>query len=166
MQGDVLSPLLFGLYIDRLEPFLTQRLGPNIGAQLAGRVVRVLLYADDLVLLAHSPDQLQQMLDALAEFCKACMMTVNVKKTEIVCFNNQHTRARPYTWQYMGQIVPIVAEFKYLGILFGENGVCGGMWGARDRQLKAGRFVLSEMRKRTNKLRISNVRTLCYLYDI
>ena len=65
----------------------------------------------------------------------------------------------------MGQIVPVVTEFKYLGILFGENGVRGGMLGARDRQLKAGRFVLSEMRKRANKLKISNVRTLCYLYD-
>jgi hypothetical protein len=53
-EGDPLSPLLFGLYIDRVEAFLAER-APHVGASVhgLGRPLRVLLYADDLVLMSH-----------------------------------------------------------------------------------------------------------------
>ena len=46
-----------------------------------------LLYADDGALLADTPDNLQQMLDALKLYCAKWRMHVNVKKTKIVVFN-------------------------------------------------------------------------------
>jgi hypothetical protein len=68
-QGDLLSPLLFGMYIDRVDARLT-RATAGVGATLRGlpAPLQVLLYADDLVLLAHSPEDLQTLLDALMEF--------------------------------------------------------------------------------------------------
>ena len=49
-QGCPLSPTLFGLYIDKLEEWLNKANGEEI--QLAEYVIRLLLYADDLILIA------------------------------------------------------------------------------------------------------------------
>jgi hypothetical protein len=48
-QGCPLSPTLFGLYIDKLEVWLSRMDGD--GVHLAGYVVKLLLYADDLILI-------------------------------------------------------------------------------------------------------------------
>ena len=66
-QGDPLSPLLFGLFIDEFESWLRQRL-PNVGVQMGRKLVQMLLYADDMVLLTHNPMELQQILDVLHQF--------------------------------------------------------------------------------------------------
>ncbi len=46
-----MSPLLFGLYIDALESRIAM-LADDDGPDLAGTVVKLLLYADDLVLMS------------------------------------------------------------------------------------------------------------------
>jgi hypothetical protein len=58
-QGCPLSPLLFGLFIDGLEKRLNVLEGdaPPMLGQLA---VRLLLYADDLAFMSHSPAGLQK----------------------------------------------------------------------------------------------------------
>jgi hypothetical protein len=163
-QGDPLSPLLFGLFIDKIEKFFAARLGDTVGVRMAGQILRVLLYADDLAIMAETPQHLQQMLDCLAEFCEACAMTVNTKKSEIVVFNRKLAPAALPTWQYKGQPLPVNAEFRYLGTVFSQNGVSGGVAGARDRQVKAAQAALNEMWRRCYALRIRNVNTLCYLF--
>ena len=124
-QGDPLSPLLFGMFIDRLEGFLAAEL-PESGVELGGRLLRLLLYADDLALLANDAQSLQSMLDALHRFCGANHLRVNVKKTEIVVFGASPWRPpsdhRP--WAYAGAAVPVSEEFRYLGItLHGTRGM-------------------------------------------
>jgi hypothetical protein len=48
----------------------------------------MLLYADDLVLLASSPQQLQQQLDHLHQSCIEKGMEVDIAKTEVVVFRH------------------------------------------------------------------------------
>ena len=86
-QGDPLSPLLFGLFIDRLESFLEAR-APTLGVNITGRLLRAILYADDIVLLADSAQELQALLDVLEEFCRAAGMRPNPKKCEVVVYND------------------------------------------------------------------------------
>jgi hypothetical protein len=76
-QGDPLSPLLFGLFIDRVEQWLRDRV-PECGVTLGADLVRVLLVADDLTLLADTPAQLQSLLDALQDFCAQYSLQVDV----------------------------------------------------------------------------------------
>ena len=119
-QGDPLSPLLFGLFIDEFESWLRQRL-PNVGVQMGRKLVQMLLYADDMVLLTHNPMELQQMLDVLHQFCSAKGMEVNVRKTEIVVFRKANTPEVPDQWLYNGETVQRSAEFRYLGIILHET---------------------------------------------
>ena len=119
-QGDPLSPLLFGLFIDEFESWLRQRL-PNVGVQMGRKLVQMLLYADDMVLLTHNPMELQQMLDVLHQFCSAKGMEVNVRKTEIVVFRKANTPEVPDQWLYNGETVQRSVEFRYLGIILHET---------------------------------------------
>ena len=142
-----MSPLLFGLFIDRLEAFLAAE-APTAGVELGGRLLRLLLYADDLALLAEDAGSLQSMLDALLRFCEANHLRVNVSKTEVVVFGantwqppadqppwapeqpwaSRQSRARgqplPSVWSYANAPVPRSDSFKYLGIiLHSTNGL-------------------------------------------
>lgn len=66
-QGCPLSPTLFGLYIDKLESWLSKTDGE--GVHLAGYVVKLLLYVDDLILIFKTMHGLREQLKALEHFC-------------------------------------------------------------------------------------------------
>jgi hypothetical protein len=85
-QGDPLSPLLIGISFNRVEHWLEEH-AHECGVVLAGKLLRLLLYADDLALLASSQEELQQLLDASA-FCSRCDVEVKVSKTEVLVFGH------------------------------------------------------------------------------
>jgi hypothetical protein len=66
-QGEPLSPLLFGLLIDRFETFVAER-ALGVGVELGGQLLQMLLYADDMVLVSHDPAGMQKLLDVLGAF--------------------------------------------------------------------------------------------------
>ena len=122
-QGDPLSPLLFGLFIDEIEQWLKDQ-SPASGVELGSRMLQMLLYADDLVLLARCPKALQQQLDVLHEFCVAKGMEVNVNKTEIVVFRHPSIPSgadETWRWVYQDKEISRAPEFKYLGVVFHET---------------------------------------------
>ena len=121
-QGCPLSPLLFGLVIDRLEQFLAERC-PNSGTMVAGQLLRALLYADDAVLICDSAQQLQALLDALSEFCTANCMRVNETKTHVVVFNSAFATGAP-TFMYQGRQLHIKPSYVYLGLKFVDGEAC------------------------------------------
>ena len=139
-QGDPLSPLLFGLFIDRVEAALAER-APEAGAELpGGGLLRVLLYADDLVLLSHDAAGLQALLDALHAFCSANHMRVNISKTEVVVFGARTWRPPPTgaPWHYAGAPLPLSPAYKYLGItLHSTRGMSAAMERLRSAGLRA-----------------------------
>ena len=117
-QGDPLSPLLFGLFIDRFHDFLMTRQWERPGICLGGELISAMFYADDLVLMADSPAQLTQLLNALDVFCVASGMKVNAQKSEVVIFNRSQMHASVPTpcWHIAGAPLKLSDEFSYLGI--------------------------------------------------
>lgn len=123
-QGENLSPLLFAIYVNDLESFL-ERNGcqhipvgkyPDLCVMLK---VLVLLYADDTVLLSSSAAGLQKCLDALAEYCYRWKLKVNVEKTKVIVIGKRKVN---HQFTYEREILETVDQFKYLGVVFSNNG--------------------------------------------
>ena len=66
-QGCPLSPILFSLFISALEDSLRTRSSGRI--KIGDQEVSIMMFADDLVLLADSSEGLQQSLSVLQEYC-------------------------------------------------------------------------------------------------
>ena len=79
-QGCILSPVLFSLYINELVEYLL------LGVYVAGINVKILLYADDIVLLAESPNDLQVMINKLLTYCLTWSLKVNMSKSKLMVF--------------------------------------------------------------------------------
>ncbi len=118
-QGCILSPLLFNLYINDLAQILKQM---NIGVTIdTGEKVPLLLYADDLCLLAESEIQLQQMLDTLHGWCVRNRMAVNTGKTKVVHFRPPSILRTDYHFMCGGAPIEITDKYKYLGLVISEH---------------------------------------------
>jgi hypothetical protein len=162
-QGDPLSPLLFGLYIDRLERFLEQTC-PQAGAQIGARLVRLLLYADDIVLMASSPQELKDLLAALGAFCNANSMFVNLRKTKVVVFNKRYHSSAMGSLQFSinGEPIEEARDYVYLGLEFAdERHIKQEVARAADKARRA----LFAMFNRCYELGMHNVSIQGHLFD-
>ncbi|KAJ0179891.1 hypothetical protein K1T71_004482 [Dendrolimus kikuchii] len=117
-QGCVLSALLFILYLDDC----LQRIRlMDVGVRMSDLIVSTLLYADDAVLLAESPSELQTLVTMMKDDCQARGLHLNAKKTKVMVFEREETRmnARIMVDNFM---LEQVNEFVYLGCAFSRDG--------------------------------------------
>ena len=82
LQGESLSPTLFTVYINELESRMNAIEG--MGVNINGVKVSFLMYADDLVLLSQTEDELQRGINELHSFCKENDLTVNTSKSKLM----------------------------------------------------------------------------------
>lgn len=120
LQGEVLSPLFFVLYVNDLENEFIKNGNQPTDLQLLS--LFILMYADDMVLLAESVTELQNMLDTLETYTDEWGLVVNVAKTKIVVFRNGGKLRTDEKWEYKGEILEVLDQFVYLGVLFNFNG--------------------------------------------
>lgn len=79
--------------MDRLEAYLDSELADLPPAErdavrTAGSLIPLLLFADDIVLLARSLQVMQRLLDVLSDFCRANHLEVNLAKSAWVVGGN------------------------------------------------------------------------------
>ena len=67
LQGECLSPTLFAAYINEIERLMNSI--EEMGVYTNGVKVSVIMYADDLVLIAKNRHGLQLGMNALHEYC-------------------------------------------------------------------------------------------------
>ena len=71
------------------------------------------------MLLAETQQGLQNMLNAYENYCATWKLKVNTSKSEIVVFAKG--RQANYVLHFNNQSLEIVADSKYLGILFSRS---------------------------------------------
>ena len=119
-QGECLSPFLFSMFLNDIEE--TFILKGYQGIEIYMTKLFLILYADDIVILAESAQSLQNGIDLLYEYCERWKLKVNVVKTKIVIFKKSGVLPRNLTFNFQGQNIEIVNSFKYLGIVFTQGG--------------------------------------------
>jgi sorting nexin-29 len=149
LQGDPLSPTLFGVYIDCVISHL-QRICSAMGARVphvGGRGVHGLLYADDLVLLSLDPHTAQLQLQALSNFCAFYGLEVNLQKSAAVVFRGR-ARRENLRLMYKGRLWPQLDSYTYLGLeLSGTQGVMAGIRGLERGGHRAAMATLARCRQ-------------------
>ena len=113
-QGCPLSPTLFAIFIDDLLKTLNSS---SEGIQIGNTNINNLAYADDIVLLANSKENLQTLINKTAGWCKENGMLANISKcatmSNLASYEHLYWEDTP---------IPKKKTYKYLGLLFQSNG--------------------------------------------
>ena len=124
-QGENLSPVLFSIFLNDLESHLTFTGSSGIVFQCNFNAtvwlkILVLLYADDTIIVADSPKDMQNSLNSLSQYCEQCELKVNHSKTKIIVFGARNVQN--YKFTYNENEIDISSTYKYLGLTFSSNG--------------------------------------------
>ena len=125
-QGDNLSPLLFSIYLNDFELFLSKYYdGITFNCVNENDIylhlhLYTLLYADDTIIMAESDQDLQTALDAVFSFCKLWYLELNISKTKVIIFSRGKVR-KHIKFAFDGTELEVVDQYTYLGVTFNYN---------------------------------------------
>jgi exonuclease III len=119
-QGEVMSPVLFSLFVEDLELFLQNNI--DSGLIIDDILLILLLFADDMAILGKTPEEVQTHLDNLLIYCNAWGLKVNTSKTKIMVFRKRGRLRQNESWTYDGHTIEIVDNFNYLGTVINYTG--------------------------------------------
>ena len=119
-QGAILSPLLYSLFVNDLKEHLMKK---NLGMEIEGYgLLSLLLYADDIMLIATSEEMLHDMLQVVSDFARTWRFELSPEKSEVVVFNSRSfVPSRPF--KLSGNPLKVSSEYKYLGCELERTGV-------------------------------------------
>ena len=80
----------------------------------------MLLYADDIILIASDEHKLQGMLDVLDEYCKTWKLTINPNESKIVHFHRKSFARSTQQFHCGNKAIEFVSRYKYLGLVLND----------------------------------------------
>ena len=127
-QGDCISATLFAIFINDLAVQIKES---NIGIDLSKHIditltnisqealfVNILLYADDIVCMAESEIDLQQLLDIVENWCRKWRLEVNLTKTNILHVRPKRRQQSKFMFIFNFRPVDYCICYRYLGALW------------------------------------------------
>jgi hypothetical protein len=110
-QGSVLSPILFSVFINDLVQFLESK---GLGILVNNKLIPLLLFSDDIVLLAADQKEMKRILEAVDEFSRRWRFSFSHKKC---CVMHDNRKDKTAQWRLGRKYIATTKEAKYLGIL-------------------------------------------------
>ena len=115
-QGAVESPWVYANFIDGLAQELKAH----------GRRIALLMYADDIVMLAATQHELQLMNKIASCFARRHRFQFNGEKSGVMLFNvkpGDKARAQAARWTLFGENVEVKDSYVYLGTVTPSDGL-------------------------------------------
>ena len=137
-QGENLSPLLFSIFLNDFESTLKKKYNGLTEINTLSQVLStedleffinmyVLLYADDTLVLAESPAELQNAMDEVFSYCQKWGLTISTKKiknkskTRVVIFSKGKVKEQ-HNFKMGNKNIDTDTDYCYLGVVFNFNG--------------------------------------------
>ena len=114
-EGCSLSTVLFSFFI--LNDLALKLKSTNAGVVCGEEKVNILLFADDIVLIAENSNDLQVLLNILSAWCKLNGMVINGKKSNIVRFWTPSVPRSDSVFTVGDINLAVVKSYKYLGLI-------------------------------------------------
>ena len=108
-QGCTLSPLLFMIVMEEL----TQRIKKTgVGIRIGKEILNILLFADDVVLLTESWEDMQKLLEEVGKFSEDMEMKFGIDKCKVMMINgkeeeNETKRQLQLLGEDIEKVIPI-----------------------------------------------------------
>lgn len=112
MQGGILSPFLFNVYVNCL---ITGLRSSKLGCQINNCYIGCIMYADDLLLLSASVVTLQKMLDVCSDVAQTLDIKFNCSKSFCLMIGSNKLSV-PTPMTLSGNTVVWTDKIKYLGV--------------------------------------------------
>lgn len=116
-QGGVLSPTLFGVYVDGMLVNLKEL---GIGCYIGDIFCGALGYADDLMLLVPTIRSLRRMIKVCEKYALDYNIQFNGSKSQLMIFG-KGSNELDISIHVCGEKVEVVTEMKYLGFYLSNN---------------------------------------------
>jgi hypothetical protein len=110
LQGSVLGPVLFLIYINDLAHSLRKHATP-------------VLFADDTSIIISGTNEnefknaLSFVINETVNWCKSNLLTINLEKTQFMQFFTNHHKKKDTQVAVMDSIIPNTTSIKFLGLL-------------------------------------------------
>lgn len=121
-----MSPTLFNLYISDLEEEMRRE---QTGGVVIGKMkVWSIVYADNIVLLAKSEQELKGVMRRFWKYIKKKGLMVSPEKSKVMVFEKGRGDRRKREWKWGEEDIEEVKEMKYLGFIMEKNGGTEKHW--------------------------------------
>ena len=134
----------------------------NYGVDIGGKKVCLLLYADDIVIIAENKSDLQIQLDFINQWCKKWRLNINHNKSNVIHFRKRNDRQSNFVFLFGHLPIYTVQTYTYLGIVFDEHLTFSEC--IKTRTDAAGR-ALGGLISKCQKLKGLGYDSYCKLYD-
>ena len=92
----------------------------NSGIKVYNENISCLAYADDIVILADTPNKLNNLLKILERWCTNWALEINTNKSQIVHFRPKKVNITNHAFSINDIELEKVSTYRYLGVLFDE----------------------------------------------
>ena len=93
----------------------------GLGIKVGEEKLSMLLYADDIVLVAHNEQDMQTLLDKLHDWCKRWRGLIYTDKSKVMHFRIGRRKRSEFQFKIGNNILELTEKYKYLGTIFTEK---------------------------------------------